>query len=452
MKKVLMSLFVLSLFVFISSGVFAARIPVFTIVDKNSCNDNNEVLRLSDLTNAHGEVLNGAGNYPYALCSDYVANQVCDAGEKPIIQLSSSTNAHAEVPDISPSQYTTTPVCYGDLDCVSTSDTCGTNDNSADGKDATTYPISILSLSSSSNAHIGPSSAYTTKICCTSVTYVTSAFWSKNEAGSIKINDLNVVPGKTQIYLVISNVESARDADIRFEILERDAFINDKIKTITSATVGGKASEIWTITKEDLSKTKDFNEFFFKVYSESSSTQVITSYGSLKMNIQDPSICEGKNLCSDYKDKSSCDNYNTCSGVAENSRVSTQIDCSDPLTTCFCEWNSTRGACSGASKITTVNLAGEVTGSGNCVTIPDSSDPNGCSDGFISYSWTATWTGTGKRPLDSCPLTGSQSIACPAQVQLPFFDGIHFLITILIISAIYAIMILKHKKTHRKKK
>jgi len=74
-------------------------------------------------------------------------------------------------------------------------------------------------------------------------------------------------------------------------------------------------------------------------------------------------------------------------------------------------------------------------------------------DNFLTYSWTATWTGTGTRPANCAP-TGSASIECPAQIPLPLFTPVNAIITVLTIIGIYALMNLikkGHKKHHRRK-
>lgn len=69
-------------------------------------------------------------------------------------------------------------------------------------------------------------------------------------------------------------------------------------------------------------------------------------------------------------------------------------------------------------------------------------------DGFLTYSWTATWTGSGTRPSNCAP-TGSASIECPAQIPLPLFTPVNAIITVLTIIGIYALMNFV-KKGHRK--
>ena len=434
MKRVLIALFVLSLFVFVSSGVFAVVTPVCTIVDKNSCNDNNEVLKLSDLTNAHGELPTEI-NYNYALCCDFAGSKECKETNK-IISLSSSTNAHAEVPDATSPQYLT-DVCYGDLECISTT-ACDT-----------TYPIEMFSLSETPNAHIGPPSQYSTKICCTSITLVTSAFWSKN--GFTRTSFVDVVPEQTQVYTVLKNADLFTNKDVTFKIYEKDTSSDDEIKVTNSKTDEfGSAKEIWTITQDDLDNGQDFFEninslvFYFKVYDGNT---LITTSSDMSISVLESDFCNDKFICENYGE----DYCDTDPCAVAQASVPAQINCGDPLVSCFCEFDATQSKCLGTSEITTFDLATNTTSTGKCVIDSDpTSDTNGCGDGFITYSWTATWTGTGTAP-SSC-VNGQQTLQCPAQIQLPFFGGIHFIITALIISIIYTVMILKQKKKIGKRK
>ena len=68
-----------------------------------------------------------------------------------------------------------------------------------------------------------------------------------------------------------------------------------------------------------------------------------------------------------------------------------------------------------------------------------------CDDGFLSYSWTSTWSGNEEnRPIEC--VDGSKTIECPAQIQLPFFGVYNFIVTLLIIAFMYIILVLIGKK------
>ena len=167
----------------------------------------------------------------------------------------------------------------------------------------------------------------------------------------------------------------------------------------------------------------------------------MTTSSDMSISVLESSFCNDKFICENY----GSDYCPTDPCAVAASSVPAQINCADPLVSCFCEFNTTQGACFGTSEITTFDLLTNTTSTGKCVIDSDpTSDTNGCGDGFITYSWTATWTGEGTAP-ESCQ-DGQQTLQCPAQIQLPFFGGIHFIITVLIISIIYAVMILRHRK------
>ncbi len=99
--------FILILFIFLSSGVFAAPPASGTcsIVPRADCVDAGAgvegfhiVMSLSSSTNAHGEFPD-LGSYPYVLCCNFgTGDKVCKDVANKIIGLSSDTNAHAQQP------------------------------------------------------------------------------------------------------------------------------------------------------------------------------------------------------------------------------------------------------------------------------------------------------------------------------------------------------------------
>ncbi len=116
---------------------------------------NNTVMRISGLSNAHGEVWNGEGNYPYVICCNWTASsRTCESdGSNVLVRLSSPTNAHAETKD-----WDVYPIsiCYEGLLCE---DMSGCNSD---------YYLELLSLSGLTNAHIGEYDPLTSAvdICC----------------------------------------------------------------------------------------------------------------------------------------------------------------------------------------------------------------------------------------------------------------------------------------------
>ena len=77
-----------------------------------------------------------------------------------------------------------------------------------------------------------------------------------------------------------------------------------------------------------------------------------------------------------------------------------------------------------------------------------------CADGFLTYKWTATWTGNGNKPTN-CN-NGQSVIECPAQIPLPLFTALNAIVAVAAIILIYVIIVLvkKSKKhsTHSRRK
>lgn len=129
----------------------------------------NIVFKASAATNAHGEIYSGASytsaNGGYGLCCNFLTSRpaTCNSDgpdnynyvDNRTIILSSTTNAHAESPQPVSVTYST-PVCYGNLECVQVSNNCPPD-----------YPIDTYSISNQTNAHIGKFNSYPLyNICC----------------------------------------------------------------------------------------------------------------------------------------------------------------------------------------------------------------------------------------------------------------------------------------------
>ncbi len=447
MKRGLFILFIFGLLILLSSGIFALNDISCSIVPKSQCGSSYILMGLSDLTNAHGELASQI-NYAYVVCCNFAASTQCSADndgngipDNKILGLATDTNAHAEVPDASPPQYTASDVCFNDLSCISTTTACGVD-----------HPVGIASLSASTNAHIGPIDTYISNggvnICCTSLTYITSAFWSKN--GFTKASKIDVIPDKTTIQAILKNSQLPENTNLKVEIYEDDSVFDDLVKTITTKTdVNGKFVENWIITQADLDKGKSFGEtynglqFFFKIFNVNDNNKLITSSDNLGINLLDSAFCSDKFVCGDYA-QTSCTNNDPC-GVAANS-VPVGISCTDGTTNCFCLWDSPTSVCKGVSELLSYNATtGIELVSGRCIINANGKSGTCAQGGTISYGWTATWTGTPATKPASC-VDGQTVLQCPAQIQLPFFGFYNFLITGLLIALIYTMLILRNKK------
>jgi len=117
------------------------------------------ILLLSNSTNAHGALWNDTNylvkiQYNTIFGTNYTeANPHACTGSNTVLKLSSNTNAHAAGP--TDTNYNTN-VCYGNLVCTLRSGSCQGTEKL------------IVSLSSTTNAHLAADNSSTNSICCTS--------------------------------------------------------------------------------------------------------------------------------------------------------------------------------------------------------------------------------------------------------------------------------------------
>jgi cysteine-rich repeat protein len=157
------------------SFVFIIAFVIFSIslisadhceIQQGGCSDPTpyQVMRLSDDVNAHGELLSQAQYISdWYLCCSFDGTNNCENGNK-IVGLSSSTNAHAQIPSLN--SYTSN-VCYSNLLCQSFTQ---------DPPCPLEYPIFTLYLTGNTNAHLAgseeitppttPPTGYGVIICC----------------------------------------------------------------------------------------------------------------------------------------------------------------------------------------------------------------------------------------------------------------------------------------------
>jgi hypothetical protein len=73
--------------------------------------------------------------------------------------------------------------------------------------------------------------------------------------------------------------------------------------------------------------------------------------------------------------------------------------------------------------------------------------------GYKTITWKGTWLGntTSGVAYNRCLKGGTDNVPCPAEVQLPFFDYIELIITLVVIAGIYVSLVLKSKLKKRNK-
>ncbi|MFC1666135.1 hypothetical protein ACFLZF_00255 [Nanoarchaeota archaeon] len=295
-------------------------------IQEKSCDDKSILMALSGTTNAHGE-LRGKGHYNYVICCDFEGTQDC-RGNNEVLNLSSGANAHGEI--YGTNDYGS-DVCFGELECNYEEDSC-----SGDYFD-------IVSLSDTTNAHLGEFDAYTTKVCCKWTTG--KAYWA-NPANFEEKKDTVFEDGKIALVLNHSGLDGTYD---NIEIFEEDPIDDDEIKTGNDALNGGVTYYlpdknavligIWDITTEDLAKSDDWEEFYF-------TANGIRSDNILEILERPEGVytCKGyttETLCTteepnDYAAKNTLGELINCGEKTydEDGKASTIIDC-------YCGWNGT---------------------------------------------------------------------------------------------------------------
>ncbi|NHZ86238.1 MAG: hypothetical protein GWP19_10205 [Planctomycetia bacterium] len=145
----------------------------------------------------------------------------------------------------------------------------------------------------------------------------------------------------------------------------------------------------------------------------------------------------------------------------------------DYVYNCACTWRVETTEC--AASYSSGNI-------GTCY-LQEEGDSSSCEEGdFLTYSWTALWEWnsgnyiyedpesddyveiptdewhydpinifTGLRKNEQC-LPGSNTIACPAQIQLPFFNTYNLIVTIVVIILIYYLINSASKRKSAKKR
>ncbi len=471
-------------------------------VEAQTCSDESQIiLRLSSETNAHGEVWNGAGNYPVEICYDEIfgvqgnGNRVC-SGENKVLGLSANTNAHAEIPSLDNYE---TEVCYGDLECISQSGNC-----------IEPYKL-VVSLSANTNAHLSSDNDYPIKICCkppTEEIILSSAKWTDLNNNEIT----NAQVGQT-VRLTIEGSPNNELVDIVIKdenILWPDYTIREDLYETIGETESGKIKIDYTITQDDYDSGAGDRKFYF-IGTSSSDNSVFIKSGILDVipelcQCSDGTLCgtcsgtehyycpenadggdlieycglvEGENCglcpsgyecieeyciklpetvinCSGYENETTCeeDEFNVAVYTWEVEYGNDEESCSsysegdcDYDISCKCKWNETIG-CIGSKEQTKTCDDGTTT-TGECNAF--SKIINGCDEEpldlrklTINYSY----VGDGNcSDLDCCPEDSKMlERKCLSQVILEFFNFISVIVALIIIIVFYIIVKNKKKK------
>ncbi len=164
-----------------SYSVVLSALAAFSCTVSTTCSSGVVMMRMSSTTNAHAE-LASQSLYPDLVCCTGptgLGNSCSSGTYADFLDLSSTTNAHVEQNDQGN---------YTEKACIQVPTggtvTVGYQDNNCSGYDTT-----VLSIASSTDSHVGTSTAYTRKVCA-SVTQPTLTFIVDSSS-----QDLNVTPG-----------------------------------------------------------------------------------------------------------------------------------------------------------------------------------------------------------------------------------------------------------------
>lgn len=379
-RKIAIYLLILLALIFLSLS-FISAVAVgpseCKVLTRSDCgNDANEkiVMGISASTNAHGEKAID-GSYPYVLCCGFGTGSTTCTGTNKIIGLSAPTNAHAEIK--SGTTYTGNNVCYENLDCTN-------YDGSCQGD----YTMQVLSLSATTNAHIGAFADYTTKICCMIPgCELNSASWS----------DTSVV-NNSNVNLNVQGTAQCDGETLSFEVWENDVFpLPDTLMDLNPPSdvvfSEGSATGTWTAQYIDDGALQGDPEYYFIATVVGSNPVIdIKSTNELSVTQLEAGICDGVNLCMNYQSSEYCGG-DVCS-VAVNS-APPEVDCDK--VDCGCSWNSESSACS-------FSFA--------------SSDQSDCGNGIIDFGETCEVGDLDGKTCENSGFPDGGTISCDANCHL----------------------------------
>ncbi|MCK5149329.1 hypothetical protein KAJ87_00190 [Candidatus Pacearchaeota archaeon] len=465
MKKRVLGLFMILVLILFLGIASAETCYVDT---KENCLNNGDhvVLGLSASTNAHGE-LHDEGNYNYALCCDFgngvqlnecslTDHAIYGAGisSNKLIGLSSKTNAHAQrVQDITYDE----DVCYNGLTCVDTEGNCAEED----------YSVGILSLSGTTNAHIGAYQDYSRNICCNIIScrigeVASCGDYNENECGfdpcgvasddAKETYDIDCSSNSKACYCEWSEVDGCISG---WREIFSDYCGNNEIGS-------GEKCDGTDMPFTDCSSGNidDCTAGTLSCYAPGHENECT-------LNIESCTGCNPAGLC----DGAEINLGETCDGTLLNSKTCADFNLNEG-TGLACYATGTENECTfdttGCAPL--VDYPSTI---GKCVSSKSTDDT--CEDGLMSYTWTAEWEwdeGNEGTTDDPCKVNyvlykdgkcyydpdeaskkcvgGSKTVPCPAQIQMPFFDYYGIVVTIIVVAFIYVFFILKKKGKFKK--
>ena len=258
--------------------------------------------------------------YPYVLCCNFgEGDTTCDGANK-IIGLSAITNAHAE--GKTGTSYTNN-VCYEDISCrVDTS--CDADENE------------ILSLTSTTNAHIGGAEDYPNKVCCTkesmawTICEVSSVNWTDSEGDVISValqnNEVNM--------RILGN--GCSEKSVSLQVYE-DKLGDSKVGNLITKEFGASDRII-----EPLGIVREVGSSYYFT----ADVEGLEEVQSGNLIIRDNYYCvtETLDVCGDYDNKEDCTSdlcdvaEDEINGMQENKDFCDTYNCG-------CSWNDEENIC-----------------------------------------------------------------------------------------------------------
>lgn len=518
-KRECFALLVSIFLVIFLSGIVAA-VDDCAVVARNQCSSPNTIVAgLSSDTNAHAQKATD-GNYGYVLCCNFAGATTCSASNK-IFGISSTTNAHVSAP-YGTGAYSSA-VCYADLVCrTETTASCSTeypirtvsifaDTNSHVAKDdfytkricckhAGPPPVpGTVFWADNSNTEITQTmEATTVRLFFNSDQLangqeITYEIFENDLIGddlilssSYFVNSSDVTRGFAYDLWVAEYMDDALGnpeyffvADIGTETLtSADLDVSQLppgVLDLTCEPHNTYADWVYLLDGiEDSRRRVDIDDCYNSNYDEECCPNELTCN-------RDTDQCEGTiiptvDYCSDYENQTSCEDYDDDVADASVALLYNGKNCdsgnnilnSDPLTyltNCQCTWetgSSGTEVCKGDATIVVEEDPENPRYVGSCASEENTND--NCDDGFLQYSWKATWTWHSSNPgLSSVPgdedatdwvqdtdgwhydptgesaacVDGGRNVPCAGGLKVPFFTAINFIIAIAILIAFY---------------
>ena len=281
--------------------------------------------------------------------------------------------------------------------------------------------------------------------------------------------DTDIEAGNS-VGLFVEGEGNCNGKTLSIEIVESDDLSGDDEVTLSSPPsnmnfVGLMASQSWATEWVSEGGSNPDPEYKFIATLLEDGAEIKSGELKVLEHTEEP-ICGTETLCKDYLTPTSCE-FDACH-VGNSSVIEGLCN-----TTTQCEWNGT--GCSKEEE-PICDLGGTL-GSisiGTCNYEEDTEDD--CEDGYLTYNWTGEWDWSLENNFTEAEVNGregfflldgvwrynpnsdyeecdegSNLLACPAHIELSFFNWINIVIIILVIGLVYYFLNKKPSKVNSKK-